>query len=273
MTSNPGKGGGGRGAGKGDSKSGDGTDGLGGGGGGGGNVSVGGKGGDGVVIVRITDANEVKVDVPVIHDLTYTGDNISIHLVSAYEYVSGKTNETAVGNYSCFVKPATNFEWKDNGGSEAREVTWKIVQLKLDMPTVATDLVYGGTNQVGVAIGADSAKYCELSSGSATNATNAGVYNYKISIKSEHVGNVVWADDSTEVSGSWTIAQIVVTRPMPNTGLIYDGNEKQGFSSLDYARYKLTAGWRLTSFYVRASWQRRCGKLRLGHQSSIGRSV
>ena len=242
MTSNAGKGGGGRGAGKGDSKAGNGTDGLGGGGGGGGNVSVGGKGGDGVVIVRITDANEVKVDVPVINDLTYTGNNISISWGNVYEYVSGTTNATVVDNYSFFVRPATDCEWKDNGGSEAREVPWKIVQLKLDMPTVATDLVYGGTNQVGVVIGAEAAKYCELSSGSATNATNAGVYNYTISIKSEHVGNVVWDDDSTEAKGSWTIAQIVVTRPMPNTGLAYDGTEKQGFSSLDYARYKLTAG-------------------------------
>jgi len=244
LKANGGKGGGGNGAigGASSVEAKPGTDGLGGGGGGGGNVCVGGKGGDGVVIVRITDANEVKIVVPTINDFTYTGDNISVSLGIAYEYVSGKTNETAVGNYSFFVKPATNFEWKDNGGSEAREVPWKIVQLKLDMPTVATDLVYGETNQVGVVIGADAAKYCELSSGSETNATNAGVYNYKISIKSEHVGNVVWADDSTEAKGSWTIAQIVVTRPMPNTGLIYDGNEKQGFSSLDYARYKLTAG-------------------------------
>ena len=219
-----------------------GTDGLGGGGGGCGTTAPGGKGGDGVVIVRITDANEVKIVVPTINDFTYTGDNISVSLGIAYEYVSGKTNETAVGNYSFFVKPATNFEWKDNGGSEAREVPWKIVQLKLDMPTVASGLVYGGTNQVGVVISANSAKYCALSLGSETNATNAGEHNYTISIKSEHVGNVVWADDSTEVSGSWSIAQIVVTRPMPNTGLAYDGTEKQGFSSLDYARYKLTAG-------------------------------
>ena len=236
-----GMGGGGAGGGTG-LNAGIGTANTGGGGGGGTLTTAGANGGSGVVIVRITDANEVKVDVPTINDLTYTGDNISVSCGFAYEYVSGKTNETAAGNYSFFVKPATNFEWKDNGGSEAREVTWKIVQLKLDMPTVATDLVYGGTNQVGVVIGAGSAKYCELSSGSATNATNAGVYNYTISIKSEHVGNVVWADDSTEALGSWTIAQIVVTRPMPNTGLIYDGNEKQGFSSLDYARYKLTAG-------------------------------
>ena len=236
-----GMGGGGAGGGTG-LNAGIGTANTGGGGGGGTLTTAGANGGSGVVIVRITDANEVKVDVPTINDLTYTGDNISVSCGFAYEYVSGKTNETAAGNYSFFVKPATKFEWKDNGGSEAREVTWKIVQLKLDMPTVATDLVYGGTNQVGVVIGADSAKYCELSSGSATNATNAGVYNYNISIKSEHVGNVVWADDSTEALGSWTIAQIVVTRPMPNTGLAYDGTEKQGFSSLDYARYKLTAG-------------------------------
>ena len=236
-----GAGGGGRGAGK-NLAPGAGEPNTGGGGGGGTLEVAGAAGGSGIVIVRITEANEVKVNVPVINDLTYTGDNISVSLSSAFEYVSGKTNETAVGDYSFFVKPATDFEWKDNGGSEPREVTWKIVQLKLDMPTVASGLVYGGTNQVGVVISADSAKYCEFSSGSATNATNAGVYNYTISIKSEHVGNVVWADDSTEAAGSWTIAPLVVMRPMPNTGLVYNGNDKQGFSSLDYARYKLTTG-------------------------------
>ena len=236
-----GAGGGGRGAGK-NLAPGAGEPNTGGGGGGGTLEVAGAAGGSGIVIVRITEANEVKVNIPVINDLTYTGDNISVSLSSAFEYVSGKTNETAVGDYSFFVKPATDFEWKDNGGSEAREVTWKIVQLKLDMPTVASGLVYGGTNQVGVVISADSAKYCELSSGSETNATNAGVHTYTISIKGEHAGNVVWADDSTEAAGSWTINPIVVTRPMPNTGLIYNGTEKQGFSSLDYARYKLTAG-------------------------------
>ena len=247
LKANGGKGGGGNGAIGGtssvDAKAG--TDGLGGGGGGGGSTSAGGKGGDGVVIVRITQLVETKVALPTVSAMTYNkGNQVALDFGIAYTYVSGTTNATAAGNYSFVVKPGPDLEWNAaaGGGTGEKPVNWSISKRALAKPTAATDLTYDGTEKVGVTYAdADLTEYCTFDSSSVTNATNAGTYTYSVSLND--TVNTTWSDNTTDaVEGSWTIAPQTVALPTINTGLIYDGTEKQGFASLDYEHYELTAG-------------------------------
>ena len=221
-----------------------GTDGLGGGGGGSGTTAPGGKGGDGVVIVRITQLVETKVPVPVIDDKTFNGGNqIAREFGIEYTYVSGTTNATDVNEYSFVVKPGPGLEWttEAGGGEGEKTVTWKIVPLKIDKPTV-TDHVYDGAEKIGVTYTEDCAKFCSFGESSVTNATNGGTYGYSVSLK--NTTNTVWKDDTTDaVTGTWTIAPAQVALPVPTaTSFTYDGAVKSVFTYLDTTHYELASG-------------------------------
>ena len=241
-----GRGGGGNGGSKDASSAGNGADGLGGGGGGGSNSCVGGKGGSGVVIVRITELVETQVSLPVIDPKTFNRENqVAFDFGIAYTYVSGDTNATNVGSYSFVVKPGPDFEWDaaSGGGTGEKTVNWSIVKRKIEKPTVVSGLVYDGTDKIGVTYADELSDYCTFDASSVTNATNAGTYSYSVSLK--EAANTSWADENettAPVSGTWTISPVKVAQPQPKTGLEYDGSEKAGFASLDYARYELTDG-------------------------------
>ena len=240
-----GAGGGGNGAGSGNPVAGE--NGLGGGGGGGSLTVAGANGGSGVVVVRITQLVETKVALPTISPITFDKNNhVALDFGIAYTYVegSGETNATDVGNYSFRVTPGPDLEWNAaaGGGTGEKTVNWSIAKRTLSKPTAATGLVYDGTEKVGVTYeDADLTEYCTFDASSVTNATNAGDYTYSVSLND--TVNTTWSDNSTEaVAGTWTISPQTVAVPTPNTGLVYDGNEKQGFASLDYEHYQLTAG-------------------------------
>ena len=221
-----------------------GVDGLGGGGGGGNAACVGGKGGSGVVIVRITQLVETQVPVPVIEPKTFNNENqIAFDFGIAYIYVSGDTNKTNVGEYSFVVKPGQDFEWDaaSGGGTGEKTVNWSIVKRKLEKPTVVSGLFYDGTDKIGVTYADEFPDYCTFDASSVTNATNAGTYSFSVSL--DDTVNTLWADGTTEaVAGTWTISPVKVAQPQPKTGLVYSGDEQAGFASLDYTRYELTAG-------------------------------
>ena len=251
MKSTGGKGGGGAGAYGGSSAkaAGDGEDGLGGGGGGGNDPFVGGKGGDGVVIVRITNLFESKVSVPVIADKTYNKNNqISLNFGNKYTYIDGVTNATVVGTYSFRVAPGTDCEWiaADGGGTAAKTVTWKIVAREIEPPSIVGGLVFTGAEQNGVTYTDDCASYCTFSAASVTNAVNADVYTYTVSLDDK--ANTIWKGGGTDdVSGTWTISPAKVTRPTPTAlEFTYDNTEKSVFAAsslpeLD-TRYLLDSG-------------------------------
>ena len=249
-----GLGGGGRGAGGNDFEALPGDPNTGGGGGGGtctltvsgeNKSKAGAAGGSGVVIVRITQLVDTQVALPTIAPLTFNKDNqIALDFGIAYTYVSGTTNATEAGTYSFVVKPGPDLEWNAaaGGGTGEKTVNWSISKRTLAKPTAATGLVYDGTEKVGVTYeDADLTEYCTFDASSVTNATNAGDYTYSVSLND--TVNTMWSDNSTEaVAGTWTISPQTVAVPTPKTGLVYDGNEKQGFASLDYEHYQLTAG-------------------------------
>ena len=247
MKSSGGKGGGGAGAVGGNSAkaAGDGEDGKGGGGGGGNDSYVGGKGGDGIVVVRITNLFESKVSVPVIADKTYDkGNQIALVFGSKYTYVDGVTNATGVGSYTFRVMPGTDCEWvaADGGGTDAKTVTWKILPRLIEKPEVAEGLAFTGSEQNGVAYTADCAAYCTFTATSVTNATDAGIYPYSVAL--DDTVNTTWADGTTDdISGSWTIAAAKVDRPtLATTSFTYDSNAKTVLELSGTEQYELASG-------------------------------
>ncbi len=219
-----------------------GTDGLGGGGGGSGTLAPGGKGGDGVVIIRITSAVETKIDVPSIANVPYSSENIvSFDFGFAYKFVGGVTNATDLGTYEFQVEPQEGFEWK-TGGTDAKTITWRIVKRAIDLPVIATDLVYTpGVDQIGVTVSDDYATFCTFTDSSVTNATDAGVYSFTVRLNDTE--RTCWKDGTTRViSDAWQIAPIAVPVPVAKDGLVYTGADQNGFDSLDLERYELTAG-------------------------------
>ena len=220
---------------------------TGGGGGGGTLTTAGANGGSGVVIVRITQLVETKVALPSVGPFTFNKSNqVALDFGIAYTYVegSGETNATDVGNYSFRVTPGPDLEWnaEAGGGTGEKTINWSITKRLLNKPEVVTNLVYDGTAKIGVTYAdTDLTEYCTFDASSVTNATNAGTYTYSVSLNDKV--NTAWDDNTTDdINGSWTIAPQTVTVPTAKTDLVYDGNEKQGFTSLDYDRYELTAG-------------------------------
>lgn len=236
-----GDGGGGRGAGNGFDAT-PGEDGTGGGGGGGTLTAAGANGGSGVVIIRITSAVETKIDVPSIDNIPYAGENVvAFDFGFAYKFVGGVTNATDLGTYEFQVEPQEGFEWK-TGGTDAKTITWRIVKRAIDLPVVATDLVYTpGVDQIGVTVSDDYATFCTFTDSSVTNATDAGVYSFTVRLND--TDRTCWKDGTTRViSDAWQITPIAVPVPVAKEGLVYTGADQNGFESLDLERYELTAG-------------------------------
>ena len=251
-----GLGGGGRGAGGNDFVALPGEPNTGGGGGGGtctltvsgeNKSKAGAAGGSGIVIVRITQLVETQVALPTINPIAFDQNyHVALDFGIAYTYVddvNSVTNARDVGNYSFKVKPGPGLEWNEAAGygTDAKTINWSITKRLLNKPEAVTNLVYDGTNKIGVTHDEELTKYCTFDASSVTNAINAGDYTYSVSLKEP--ANTAWNDNTTDdVDGSWAIAPQTVAVPTPKTDLVYDGNEKQGFDSLDYEHYELTSG-------------------------------
>ena len=111
-----------------------GTDGLGGGGGGGGGSSTsanryGAKGGNGIVIIRVTKIYG-EIAPPVAKDFEYTGAPITIWEADEECTVEGDDlTQTAVGEYSFTATPKDGSCWMGTGGStDPTNITWKITK-------------------------------------------------------------------------------------------------------------------------------------------------
>ena len=142
-----------------------GVDGLGGGGGGGIKNRVGGKGGDGVVIIRIKACVPFVVPVPTGHDeFTYDGtEKQGVDDSAAYNQ-GGQARATNADNYITIVTINPDLPdivvWDDaEGGRGERKIPWAIHQLKVDVPVALTGFVFNDSEHVAVA-GVDASGFC-----------------------------------------------------------------------------------------------------------------
>lgn len=206
-----------------------GVDGLGGGGGGSGTLAVAGAGGSGVVIIRIVEANEVKVVAPTALSHVWDGFEKTGVVVRAAYTLSGDFAATAVGTYSVIVTLNEGYSWLGKTGAAATEpltVEWSITTLEIPLPVVPTGLVYNGNIQTAdVAIVVqEEAGYVLIEESPA--AINAGTYTLRVSLVDPV--NSKWSDDSiSEKSIEWKILPFEVARPEVETGdLVYNGMDQ-----------------------------------------------
>lgn len=220
-----------------------GQDGTGSGGGGGSSASgdgaPGGKGGDGVVIVRLfmpAVAPTMKDDQP------YTGEAISGLATegSNWVLVDGVTVATNAHEYTFKAQPKEGLKWNDTDDTEVREFTWNIVTATIspsDEPTAIPGLVYNGAEQRGIS--PESSNYYQLSG---TTATNAGDHTATATLNNlPGFENCRWSDGTTDPKQiTFTIAQYAVSRPTAAPGLVYNGSSQNGIvDSPDAAYYYL----------------------------------
>ncbi len=191
-----------------------GTDGLGGGGGGGGTAdgAVAGRGGNGVLIVRITSYLDAGVTPPAIRsDLVFTGEPQTAGDPddpnrAFYSVTAGQDTATDAGDYSFTVTLNEGLEWTD-GTTEPKSFSWSIAPKVVSVPKAREGLVYDGTEQAGVTndVPSDAAFY-EVTGGS---AVNAGAYAFTATLKYAAT-NVHWADGETgPKTFPWSIAKVV----------------------------------------------------------------
>ena len=210
-----------------------GDDGYGGGGGGGGSTAPGGKGGDGVVILRIRD---MLIEPPESVELEWNNENqVGYKPKNYYEIVEVEgdaTNGTAAATYRYHVKPAGDFEWKTwtTSKDEPKEITWKIVPQKIDIPTSISVTYDGESHEV-----ASSGDICEIVDGVAS-AVNAGEYSFTMRLKD--TANTVWEDGSvTNMTTTWYILAKEVVRPSAVQDLVYEGTNAVVFTAYDGVVY------------------------------------
>lgn len=204
-----------------------GTDGLGGGGGGGGTheTAVAGRGGNGVLIVRITSYLDAGVTPPAIRsDLVFTGEPQTAGEPddpnrAFYSVTAGQDTATDAGDYSFTLTLNEGLEWTD-GTTEPKSFSWSIAPKVVSVPKAREGLVYDGTEQVGVTndVPSDAAFY-EVTGGS---AINAGAYAFTATLKYAAT-NVRWADAAAQVVDvPWSIARKVVAVPTVTTSFTYE---------------------------------------------------
>ena len=148
--------------------------------------------------------------------------------------LGGVTSGTDVGTYTATFTPKDGYFWED-GGTDAKSVTWVIVKATVSLPTQNGTLTYNGSAQSPTWNNYDAAK---LTIGGTTSATNAGTYNATFTPTS----NYQWSDGSiTAKTVSWSIAKATVSLPTQSGSLTYNGNSQSPIWS-GYDSGKLTLG-------------------------------
>ena len=216
----------------------DGEDGVantGSGGGGGGKGTLGGNGADGIVIIRLVAVYDTQVKCPTSVTKDWTGyEQTGVDTTSiAYTVTEGTTAATGTGAYTYKVKPTGEFVWSDTGDAAERSVTWYIVPIKLERPTVAqTKIDFDGLeHSAGVA--PNVGYVCEPQS--ETNGVHARTYSFTVKLNNpSNATNYVWKGESARldelkpeqlepISLSWEIVPKAVKRPTVQTELMYNG--------------------------------------------------
>ena len=216
-----------------------------GGGGGGGTMALpAGKGGDGVVIIRLSNYIAGGVVLPKIPDITYDGKSHTPFPDTAYYTVSGDVTKTDAGTSYKVTLTLTELGrelgWDDPtdpriSGNTAT-LTWSIKKRKVPQPELtAASFTYNGQPQTGYKTSAD---YTFSNTGTKVNtATAAGTYTPTATLV-EDGKNLEWADGKpvTRTDLSWTIAKRKIDPPARTAETFtYTGEEQQGYvTSADY---------------------------------------
>lgn len=116
--------------------------------------------------------------------------------------ISGQTSGTNAGTYTATFTPKSGFSWID-GGTGAKDVTWKIDKAKSYIPYVDSIAYTYSGNPITPIINNFNSSIMSVSG--QTSGTNVGVYTISISLTNS---NYEWIDGTTEIKNtSWEIAK------------------------------------------------------------------
>ena len=215
---------------------------TGGGGGGGGRYGTGGRGGSGIVVIRLlmpAIAPSIKAA------QSFTGEALSAIDADAqgsnWDLYSGTMVATNKDDYTFSVVPKPGLRWKDNGGTEARSFNWQIIQAFVpvaEVPT-GTNLVYNGEEQIG-SVPASSAYYT-LSN---EKQTTVGTYTVTATLNNPSgIVNCTWPGGSTDPKQfTFTIAKHILVRPTAIPGLTYTGSPQNGIDDSSDVNFYVLSG-------------------------------
>ena len=159
--------------------------------------------------------------------LTYTGARLTVSIKnydSSYHTLGGTTYATNTGVYTATITPKDGYCFND-GSSTAKEISWSILPMTLDIPTAAeTDFTYDGNT-----------KTLSISNYNSTWMTRSGTYsakaagNYQVTFTLKNTTNTQWANGSTDsIVIDWSIGLTKVTIPsLATSTFTYDGNSKE----------------------------------------------
>ena len=215
---------------------------TGGGGGGGARYSPGAAGGSGIVVIRLLMP---AIAPDVIAEQPYTGDELSAidpnNPGSNWEFSSGTMVATNADDYTFSVVPKSGLRWKDNGGKEARQFNWKILQSVVPEAEVpaGTNLVYNGEEQIG-SVPASSGYY------TLSNAKKTAVGTYTVTATLNNLPgttNCKWPDGTTDPRQfDFTISKRVLVRPTAIPDLVYTGSPQNGIKISSDAGFYVLGG-------------------------------
>ncbi len=130
---------------------------------------------------------------------TYNGNDQTLtiaNLDNAYMAVVGSLQQTAVGTYTVTIslKDPANYRWDDRSKADV-VINWDIKQLVLN-PQVE-DQTYSG-NEIALKdiLNLTSSDWNFITASGVVKKTDVGSYSATLTIKPEHLGNVVWAAQS-----------------------------------------------------------------------------
>ena len=183
---------------------------------------------DPVIVDWEITPGSVAIPTPKFESVVYDGaSHTVVDSSTKYAFInSSVTTATDADEYQYTADLVDKVNWRWSDGSTTNQTfTWKILPGTVQMPTpLFESVVYDGENHI---VTTNSTLF-DFAAGSVTSATNAGFYNYTVSL---HDGaNWRWADGSdTNLVYNWSIARLPIARP-PIPGddgvFVYDGHEK-----------------------------------------------
>ena len=183
----------------------DGIDGLGGGGGGGGSrvSATAGRGGCGVLIIRITSYVPGGVPIPQSVTFVYDGtEKVACTERSEYRFLDTNNTATVAGEYEYTIElvDKNRYKWEDDT-IENKTIKWTITKLPVSKPKAVEGLVYNSEEQCG-----SNPESHDRYTLVGHKEKNAGTYTFTATLTNS--ANTMWEDGKiTPVNVSWRIAQ------------------------------------------------------------------
>lgn len=184
----------------------------------------------GKIAVDITIVPQV-VDLPVIEDVDYTGEDITVYPVGYNENVMTVTGNTGkvANSYETTIdlKDKTNYVWAD-GTTEIKTIEWNIKKVLVEKPTLTSDSLVYNYDVQDAPVSEFSESLITMTGDTSATVVKADGYEIKLSLIDKV--NSAWADGTTEdITYTWYITKLMIDRPEVETATYTYNGDPQVF--------------------------------------------